>query len=223
MMYEYQQQQHSLRNFLYKVYAWMFAGLMVTAGIAHYIGSNPALVMTIAKSYLMPLMLVQLGIVFGLIFFLERMNAAVAALMFMLYAASVGVSSSVVFLAYTQESIYATFAITAGMFGAMAIYGYVTKTDLSSMGSILLMCLIGLILGGLVNLFLRSAAMQFVLSFVGVVVFTLLTAYDMQRIKEIGMRGFTEGRVAIIGALTLYLDFINLFFYLLQLTGRRKE
>ena len=149
-----------------------------------------------------------------------------AAALFILYAATLGVTLSSIFLVYTYTSIFATFLVTSVMFGAMAIYGYFTKADLSSMGSYLLMALVGLIIGGLVNMFLKNQTFQYMISAVGVLIFTLLTAYDVEKIKRMSQEMLgdreTMAKISILGALMLYLDFVNLFLYLLQFMGRRR-
>ena len=216
-------------NLMYRVYAWMCAALTLTALTAYYISTSPYFVNLIFgnRAALPVLIIVQLGLVLSLSFLLERMSMATAALLFLLYSFCLGITLSTVFLVYTQGSIFATFFVTAGMFGAMAIYGYVTKADLTSIGSIGFMALIGLIIGGLVNLFLKSQTFDYVLSAVGVLVFTLLTAYDVQKIKllmqERAADKETMAKISLMGALILYLDFVNLFLYLLRFIGRRKD
>jgi len=175
----------------------------------------------------MGMIFLQLTLVIILAAFIMKLNPVTAVVLFIIYAISVGVTFSVLFSAYTESSIYATFLVTAGMFGVTCLYGYFTGADLTSLGSFGFMALIGLILGGFVNLFLRSPGFDFILSAAGVLVFTLLTAYDTQKIKMLGQRLMaspkTRDRIAILGALTLYLDFINLFLYMLRFMGRRRE
>lgn len=216
-------------NLMYRVYAWMCAALAITAATAYYVSTSPAILNFIFSKPFVPIVLiiVQLGLVVALSFLIERISLATAVTLFILYSISMGLTLSAIFLVYQLTSIFATFLVTSGMFGAMAIYGYFTKADLSSMGSFLFMGLIGLIIGGLVNMFLKSASFQYVLSAIGVLVFTLLTAYDVQKIKNIMQERAadreTMGKIALIGALTLYLDFVNLFLFLLQFMGRRKD
>lgn len=216
-------------NLLYRVYAWMCLALALTASTAYYVSMNPTFVhLILTKPIILAVLFIfQLGLVIVLSMFLERMNMATAVFLFMIYALSMGVTLSSIFLVYTFASIVATFVVASGMFGAMAIYGYFTKADLSSMGSFLFMALIGLILGLFVNMFIKSASFNYVLSGIGVIVFTLLTAYDVQKIKymaqEMRADQQTMAKISIIGALTLYLDFVNLFLYLLQFMGRRKD
>lgn len=220
-------------NLMYRVYAWMCLALTITAATAYFVASSPTFLNTLFSGstsstvILAGLFIGQLALVIVLSMLLNRMSFALAAFLFILYAATLGITLSVVFLVYTETSIAATFLVTSGMFGAMALYGYYTKTDLSSMGSYLLMALIGIIIGGVVNMFLKNETFQYVISAIGVIVFTLLTAYDVQKIKNMSQEMLadreTMAKVSILGALMLYLDFVNLFLYLLQFMGRRKE
>jgi FtsH-binding integral membrane protein len=205
------------------VYGWMFAGLMLTGAMALYTFSNkPLLDMTMA--WRLPLLLVELGLVFALSLFAPRMSGAVAGLMFLVYAALTGMTLAVYFAFYTAGSIGQAFLLTAGVFGGMSIYGTVTKKDLSSWGSFLFMGLFGVIIASVVNLFMRSDGLSFVASCACVVVFTGLTAYDTQKLRQMhATTGYSSAAsVSIVGALTLYLDFINLFLALLRLFGRRR-
>jgi FtsH-binding integral membrane protein len=171
--------------------------------------------------------LAPLGLVFALSFGIERMRPATAQIMFWVFSALMGVSLSSIFLIYTHTSIVRVFFITAASFGALSLYGYTTKRDLSGMGSFLMMGLFGLIIASLVNLFLQSSMMQFIVSVVGVLIFAGLTAWDTQRLKNDyiygGMDGEATERSAIMGALSLYLNFINLFTFLMQLLGQKNE
>jgi FtsH-binding integral membrane protein len=213
---------------MHKVYGWMAAGLALTAGASYYIAQTD-FVQTVTQNtgLLIVLFLLQIGLVIYLSAFIQTMSLSMARFSFILYSFLNGVTLASIFLVYTQESIASTFLITAGMFATMAIYGYVTKTDLTGMGNFLLMALFGLIIAMVVNMFLQSASMQYVISACGVIIFTLLTAYDVQKIKQLGQTlehgGEFQDKVVIIGALTLYLDFINLFLYLLQFMGKKKE
>lgn len=216
-------------NVMYQVYGWMCLALALTAATAYYVAMTPAIFSFIFthKAIVPVLLIAQLGLVIALSFLLQRMSFLTAVTLFLLYAISLGVTLSAIFMVYTLSSIFITFAVTAVMFGAMALYGYVTNADLTSMGSYLFMALVGLIIGGLVNMFLQSPGFQYALSAVGVLVFTLLTAYDVQKIKYL-MEQLREDRqtmakISILCALTLYLDFVNLFLYLLQFMGRRKD
>jgi uncharacterized protein len=217
----------SARDFMYKVYGWMAAALTVTAGVAYYVASTPAIYSTIFKSGLVwPLMLAQIGIAMFLSWKIKELSYTTAVTAFLIYSALVGITVSSVLILYTMESVFLAFAITAGMFSTMAIYGYVTDTDLSSMGNVLLMGLFGIIIAMFANMWFQSPAMQYWISIAAVGIFTLLTAYDTQKIKRLGESMMfdpeTKKKVAIIGALTLYLDFINLFIHLMRLFGKRK-
>jgi FtsH-binding integral membrane protein len=207
-----------------KVYAWMGGGLAITAFMALITLSSPAILNAVLGNKLIfyGLIIGELALVFTLSGAISKLSAATATLIFIAYAALNGITLSVVFLAYTANSITSTFVITAGMFGAMSIYGSMTKRDLTSWGSFLFMGLIGVVIASVVNIFVGSSAVSWVISGIGVLVFTGLTAYDTWKIKELAAQG-TEGRKpAILGALTLYLDFINLFLMLLRFTGSRK-
>jgi len=207
-----------------KVYAWMGAGLAITAFMALVTLSSPAIFNAVLGNKLIfyGLIIGELALVFTLSGAINRLSAAAATLIFIAYATLNGITLSVVFLAYTANSITSTFVITSGMFGAMSIYGSMTKRDLTSWGSFLFMGLIGVVIASVVNIFVGSSAVSWVVSGIGVILFTGLTAYDTWKIKEMAAQG-TEGRKpAIIGALTLYLDFINLFLMLLRFTGNRR-
>jgi uncharacterized protein len=213
--------------FLSKVYGWMFAGLLITAVIAFAVASSPALIETLVTNRLLfwGMLIAQLAVVFYLSARVDKMAPTTAAGLFILYSALVGVTSSLILLIYTGASIASTFIITAGMFGTMAVFGSVTKRSLAGLGQFLFMGLIGLILAMIVGFFWQNDALQFVISVVGVLIFTGLTAWDAQRLKQMAV-ALPDGRVgayAVVGALSLYLDFINLFFFLLRLTGGRRN
>jgi FtsH-binding integral membrane protein len=215
------------RTFITRVFGWMAGGLATTGLVAAYTASNPALVKAIFGSGLFwVLILAELGVVLALSWAINRISPAMAMSAFLLYAALNGLTFSMIFLVYTAESIGLTFFITAGTFGAMCLYGATTKRDLTSMGSLLFMALIGLILASVVNVFWHSSALYWVVTYAGIFIFVGLTAYDAQKIKQMhaaGMEGTEADRkAAIVGALALYLDFINLFLLLLRLFGRRK-
>ncbi|OWV71471.1 hypothetical protein ATY77_13195 [Rhizobium sp. R634] len=222
-----------LRAYMLKVYNLMALGLAIT-GVAAYLGFNFAvqdghLTQFGELLFRSPLrwvvILAPLAAVFFLSFRINRMSVAAAQTTFWVYAALVGLSLSSIFLVYTGESVVQTFFVTAASFGALSLYGYTTKRDLSAMGSFLIMGLFGLIIASIVNIFLASSALQFAISVIGVLIFAGLTAYDTQRIKELYYEAddvAVAGRKAIMGALTLYLDFINLFMFLLQFMGNRK-
>lgn len=213
--------------FLSKVYGWMFLGLLLTSGTALVVASSPFLIETLILNRVLfwILLLGQLGLVFYLSLRVEKLSPTTAAGLFMLYSAAVGVTSSIVLLIYTAASITSTFIVTAGMFGAMAVFGTVTKRSLAGVGQFMFMGLIGLIIAMVVGVFWQSSALQFVISVVGVLVFTGLTAWDAQRLKQMAV-ALPDGRVgayAVVGALSLYLDFINLFFFLLRFLGGRRD
>jgi uncharacterized protein len=213
--------------FLSKVYGWMFVGLLVTAGVAFAVASSQTLIETLVLNRILiwVILFAQLGLVFYLSARVDRVAPATAAGLFLVYSALVGVTSSIILLVYTATSIASTFIITAGMFGAMAVFGTVTKRSLAGWGQFLFMGLIGLILAMIVGIFWQNNALQFVISIVGVLIFTGLTAYDAQRLKQMAV-ALPDGRVgsyAVVGALSLYLDFINLFFFLLRFMGNRRN
>jgi len=213
--------------FLSKVYGWMFLGLLITAATALGVASSPLLIETLILNRLLFWVLVfaQLGLVIYLSARVEKMAPTTAAGLFLLYSALVGVTSSIILLIYTGASIVSTFVITAGMFGALALFGSTTKKNLDGVGQFMFMGLIGLILASIVGMFWQNSALQFVISVVGVLVFTGLTAWDAQRLKQMAV-SLPDGRVgsyAVVGALSLYLDFINLFFFLLRFMGGRKD
>ena len=213
-----------LRAYMLSVYNYMAMGLGLTGGVALLVTSSPTLLHAI-----MPMMwlfiIAPIGLVFFLSFKINTMKFSTAQTVFWLYAALNGVAFSVLFLAYTYESIARVFFITAGTFAAMSLYGYTTKRDLTAMGSFLFMGLIGLFIAMIVNIFMASTMLQFIISVAGVLIFTGLTAYDTQSIKEAYTEGSSSevaGKRAIFGALRLYLDFINLFVMLLRLLGDRR-
>jgi FtsH-binding integral membrane protein len=213
--------------FLSKVYSWMFFGLLVTAVTAFAVASSPRIIEIVILNRLVfwALVIAQLGLVFYLAARVDKVAPATAAGFFLLYSALTGVTSSVILLLYTGASITSTFIITAGMFGATAVFGTVTRRSLAGLGQFLFMGLIGIILASIVGFFWQSDALQFVISVVGVLVFTGLTAWDAQRLKQMAV-ALPDGRVgsyAVVGALSLYLDFINLFFFLLRFTGNRRD
>lgn len=214
---------------MYRVYGWMSVALIITAAIAYYIASQPAIATAIytKPALLIGIFIAQIALVVALSFFLMRLSVATALILFLIYAASVGVTTSAIFLVYDIHSIYATFLVTSATFATMCLYGYFTRTDLTTLGNIAFMALIGLIIALLVNLFLHNQTLDLILSGFGVLIFTALTAYDSQKIKQIGYHMIADQeslqKVAIFGALTLYLDFINLFLFLLSFMGKRKD
>jgi len=213
--------------FLSAVYGWMGVGLAITAGTAWFVAGSPAIVHAIVTSrgLFWALFIVQLGIVWVLSARAQQLAASTASVLFVLYSAVTGVTVSFVLLAYTGESVSTTFVVTAVMFGGLAAYGTITKRDLGGVGQFLFMGLIGVVVASLVGLFWHSDAFQFVLSFLGVIVFSGLAVYDAQRLKIMALQT-PDGQAssyAIVGALTLYLDFTNLFLFLLRFTGNRKD
>lgn len=213
-----------LRAYMLSVYNYMAMGLGLTGGVALLVVSSPALFNAI-KPMMWLFIFAPLGLVFFMSFKINTMKYTTAQAVFWLYAALNGVAFSVLFAVYTYESIARVFFITAGMFAAMSLYGYTTKRDLTAMGSFLFMGLIGLIIASIVGLFWHSTMLQFLISIAGVLIFTGLTAYDTQTIKEGYVEGSSKevaGKRAIFGALQLYLDFINLFIMLLRLMGDRR-
>ena len=219
----------SAREFMYKVYGWMSAALAVTAAVAYYVATTPAIYTQIFHSpvLLIEIMIAQVGLVIFLGWKIASLSYAEAVVAFMAYAVLVGITTSSVLLVYTMSSVYLAFAITAGLFASMALYGYYTNADLSSMGSFLVMGLWGIVLAMLINMWFRSPIASYYISLIAVGLFTLLTAYDVQRIKRMGeslmLSPEQRGSIAIYGALTLYLDFINLFMSLVQILGKRKD
>jgi FtsH-binding integral membrane protein len=219
----------TFRSMLQQVYGWMAAGLALTGVVAWYVSQSETLLALIFGQQLVffGLILAQLGLVMGLSWGLSRMSAAVATGGFILYSAISGVTLAAIFLVYTTESIASTVLVKGAVFGAMSLYGYTTKSDLSSWGSYLFMALIGLIIASLVNIFLQSTAIYWVTTYAGVLIFVGLTAYDTQKLKQLSNNinerdTETFQKMVILGALTLYLDFINLFLYLLRLLGKRR-
>ena len=213
--------------FLSRVYGWMFLGLLLTAGTAVAVASSPVLIKTLVlnKGLLLLMIFAQVGVVIFLSVRVHKMAPATAAILFLLYSALVGVTTSLIFLVYTGTSIVSAFVIAGGMFGAMAVFGSLTKRSLAGVGQFMFMGLIGLVVAMVVNIFLFNDVLRFVISVVGVVVFTGLTAWDAQRLKQMAV-ALPDGRVgayAVVGALSLYLDFINLFFFILRLMGGRRN
>lgn len=213
-------------GFLRSVYGWMCLGLAITAGTALWVSSTPGLVQSIATNRLLfwGILIAQFGVVIYLSARVQRLAPATAGLLFAGYSALTGVFLSLLLLIYTAQSIASTFLVSASMFGALALYGTVTRRDLSGLGQFAMMGLFGVVIASVVGIFWQNSMFQFVLSVCGVVVFTGLTAWDAQRLRALALAlppGRT-GSYAIVGALKLYLDFINLFLFLLNLFGRRR-
>ena len=214
------------RTLLSQVYAWMMAGLLVTGAVALFTANTPALLSLIFGNRLVffGLIIAELALVLVLSGMVARISATAGMAMFLLYAALNGLTMAAIFLVYTRSSIASTFFVTAGMFGGMSLYGYSTKRDLSTIGNLLVMALIGFLLASIVNIFLASSALYWITTYLGIAVFVGLTAWDTQKNKRMTALGAGEeqaGRIAIMGALMLYLDFVNLFLLLLRLFGRR--
>jgi FtsH-binding integral membrane protein len=213
--------------FLRAAYGWMCAGLAITAATAWFVASSPSLLRTIARSgpLYFGLFIAQLAIVFILSSRVQRLSAATASWLFIGYSMLTGVTLSFLMLVYTGETLTSTFVVAAGMFGTMALYGTVTRSNLAGWGQFLFMGLVGVVLASIVGIFWQSDALQFVTSFIGVIVFTGLAAYDAQRLKSMALMTSAgeTGSYAIVGALSLYLDFVNLFLMLLRLQGGRRR
>ena len=210
-----------------RIYAWMTAGLAVTGATAAVTVTTPALFNLVYGNGLVLILLIvaQLALVIAISAAITRLTAATATALFLLYAALNGVTLSSLLLTYTGASIALAFFVTAGTFGAMSLYGAITKRDLTAIGNLAFMALLGLILGSLVNFFLRSEALYWLLTYLGVAIFVGLIAADTQKLKRLlaqNPEGEAAGRIVVIGALTLYLDFINLFLNLLRIFGRRR-
>jgi len=217
----------SVTAFLRKVYGWMFAGLGITAAVAFVVAGSPTLIRTILGNPILfiAMIVAELGLVVVLSARVDRMAARTAAILFVTYSALNGVLFSAILLTFTGASIATTFLVTAGMFGALALYGTATRRSLAGVGQFVFMGLIGLVIAIVVGFFWKAPALQFVISVVGVLVFTGLTAWDAQRLKA--MAAVTpDDRIAgrsIVGALALYLDFVNLFLFLLRFLGARRD
>lgn len=218
------------RTLMGKVYLWMTLALAVTGLTSLYVASSPGLVQSIfaSRGTFWLLVIAELALVFILSARIMKMSFSTAGIMFALYSVLNGVTMSLIFIAYTPTSIATAFFVTAGMFAAMSFIGFVTKKDLSSFGSFFTMALIGLIIASVVNIFLNSSVMYWIITYVGVLLFVGLTAYDTQKIKQMLIEYGDEvndstQKLALIGSLSLYLDFINLFLYILRLFGNNKE
>jgi FtsH-binding integral membrane protein len=215
-------------RFVTKVFGWMSLALAITAVVSMFVASTPALIQDIFSNRLLfwGLIIAEFGIVFWLSGFINKMSAATATAAFIGYSVLNGLTLSVIFLVYTQAAIASAFAITCGTFGAMSLYGYFTKTDLTKIGNICFMALIGVIIASLVNIFWANSTLYWIINYVGVLVFVGLTAYDTQKIKQLSLgAGDAESsrKLAIIGALNLYLDFINLFLFILRILGGNRD
>jgi uncharacterized protein len=216
------------RRFVTRVYTWMTFGLLVTAGAAFFTLLNQPLLVAIATNRVlfMGLLGAELLVVFGLTAAINRLSPVVAGLGFFGYAALNGVTISIIFLAYTASSIFETFFIASCAFGIMTLFGYTTRRDLTKVGSLLIMGLVGLILASLLNLFMQNSAIYWITTYAGIFIFIGLVAYDTQKLKKmalsVGDEGELSSKASVLGALALYLDFINLFLLLLRIFGRRR-
>lgn len=211
-----------------KVYVWMTLALVITGFTAYGVATSPGVLQAIYGNQLLfwGMIIAEFALVIGVSAAINRLSLTTATLMFILYSVINGALLSYIFLVYTASSVATVFFITAGTFGAMALVGYTTKTDLTSIGKYLFMALIGLIIATVVNVFIKSEGFTYILSYIGVLIFVGLTAYDSQKIKQMLIQapdaGESAQKLALLGALTLYLDFINLFIYLLRIFGKRE-
>lgn len=219
---------HNIAVYLTKVYNWMAVALLITGLLAYFAASSEQLLQVIFgnKIVFFGLIIAEIALVGYISARIQKLTTMNATLLFLLYSALNGLTLSFIFIAYTSASISSTFLITAGTFGAMSLYGYFTKRDLTKIGNIAFMALIGIIIASVVNIFMQSPMMTWVITYLGVLIFVALTAYDTQKLKRIAISGFENEdsmeKSAILGALTLYLDFINLFLFLLRIFGDRK-
>lgn len=223
---------YRIGRFMHAVYGFMAVALSLSAVVAYYISSSSALVNKIFNSpqssiILIGLLVVQVVLVIGITAAIRTISFATALALFFLYAGLLGVTLSSIFLVYEIGSIYQTFFISAAMFGGMSLYGYFTNADLTSLGNILIMIFWGMFASLLINMWFKSDQLDMIISFVGVIIFALLTAYDTQKIKLISQQMMLDdedmSKIAVLGALTLYLDFINIFLFLLRFLGDRKK
>ena len=213
------------QSFVGKVFNWMFIGLLSTALSSYFISSNPVLLKAILSNTVVSIVLVigTLALVWNLSTNITKMSPAAASMNFFIYSILNGITLSPIFLVYTSGSIFSTFAIASVTFGITALYGATTKKDLTKLGSLMFMALIGLIIASLINMFMHSSGLSSLINYAGVLIFIGLTAYDMQAIKQIGKSHSYNSNFAVLGALKLYLDFINLFIYLLRILGDRRR
>ena len=226
MEYESRMDASVLVRFFNAVYGWMAAGLALTAVVGWYVAHHQEALKLVLGPQIWILFIVQIALVATISMAVNKISASVATALFMLYAALNGLTLSVIFLIYTKSSLASAFGVTAGTFAAMSVYGMVTKTDLTRIGALLFMALIGLIIASVVNIFWANSTMQWIITYAGVFIFVGLTAYDTQKLKQIAYatqnNAAMASRLAINGALTLYLDFINLFLFILRLMGDRR-
>jgi FtsH-binding integral membrane protein len=224
--YESRTDSVTLVQFFNSVYAWMASGVALTAVVAWWVSTQPQLAQLFAGPTRWVLLIVQIGLVVAIVGAINKISAGVATLLFMVYSALMGLTLSVIFSVYAAPIIATTFGVTAGMFAAISVYGFVTKRDLTRLGSLLFMALIGLIIASIVNIFWANSTLYWIVTYAGVLIFVGLTAYDTQKLKIIAIQTADNpamaARLAISGALTLYLDFINLFLFMLRILGDRR-
>ena len=219
----YPRSETLVQSFMQRVYQWMAAGLALTGFIAFWASGNAGMMRALQGGLFFVLVIAELGLVLWLSTQVMKISATAATIGFLVYSALNGLTLSFIFLMYTQASIASTFFVTAGTFAGVSLYGWTTKKDLTSMGSFLFMGLIGIIIASVVNFFLNSPALYWIITYAGVAIFVGLTAYDTQRLKEVHRRNpEAPDQLAILGALRLYLDFINLFIMLLRVMGNRR-
>jgi uncharacterized protein len=226
--YESRADSVTVAQFFNTVYAWMASGLALTAVVAWWVSTQYSMLRSIFQpGMLLVLFLVEIGLVMVISSSIQKLSATTATVLFLVYSAINGLTLSAIFLVYTQASLVQAFVVTAGTFGAMSVYGFVTKRDLSALGSMLMMALIGLIIASIVNIFWANSTLYWVVTYAGVLIFVGLTAYDTQKLRHIAMQTAHDremaGRMAIYGALNLYLDFINLFLFILRILGSRRN
>jgi len=228
MQYESRVDSVTVAQFFNTVYAWMASGLGLTAVVAWWVSTRPDVMQQIFRGpALIILLIAELALVWTIAAAVNKINATAATVLFMIYSALNGLTLSVIFLLYTKESLAGTFVVTAGTFAAMSAYGFVTKRDLTSLGGILFMALIGLVIASVVSMFWASSALYWLVTYAGVAIFVGLTAYDTQKLmiiaNQTGGNPALASRLAITGALALYLDFINLFLLLLRILGKERR
>ena len=217
-----------MARFFNAVYAWMAAGLGLTAVVAYWVSTQPQLMRQLFSTGVMIILFIaELALVYTVARAIRRINATTATILFMIYAALNGLTLSIIVLLYAKAVIASAFVITAGMFGAMSLYGFITRTDLTRLGSLLFMALIGLIIASIVSIFWHPTMLTVLINYLGVAIFVGLTAYDTQRLKTIAMQTGNDGalaaRLAISGALALYLDFLNLFLFIVSILGNDRR
>jgi FtsH-binding integral membrane protein len=228
LQYEAQPYSPAIASFFNAVYAWMAAGLALTAVVAWWVFSHPEVMRHVFSGGTLALIIIaQLVLVMVLSIAVQRISATAATVLFMLYAALNGLTLSAIFLVYALSSIAGAFIASAAMFGVMSVYGMLTRTDLTGLGKLCFMGLIGIIIASVVNMFLANSALSWIVSYAGVAIFVGLTAYDTQRLRQIAYSTAGDAalaaRLSVVGALMLYLDFLNLFLFLLQIMGNRRR